>query len=81
MVISKLHLKDRKEPNLTTWKEFLGKLRNPLEEVRIGLIGKYNELQDAYKTIYESFIHAGAVNECKVSVMIHAEALEAGRRP
>ncbi|MCY7329336.1 MAG: CTP synthase, partial [Saprospiraceae bacterium] len=81
VVISKLHLKDRKEPNLSSWKTFLGKLKNPLHEVRIGLIGKYNELPDAYKSIYESFVHAGAVNECKVHVMpIHAEALEGGMK-
>ena len=77
VVISKLHLKDTKEPNLTSWKNFLGKLKNPLHEVNIGLIGKYNELPDAYKSIYESFIHAGAVNECKVRVHpVHAEDLE-----
>jgi len=77
VVISKLHLKDTNEPNLSTWKNFLGKLKNPLHEVKIGLIGKYNELPDAYKSIYESFVHAGAVNECKVRVVpIHAEALE-----
>jgi CTP synthase len=77
VVISKLHLKDTKEPNLATWKNFLGKLKNPLYEVKIGLIGKYNELPDAYKSIYEAFIHAGAINECKVRVVpVHAEALE-----
>jgi CTP synthase len=77
VVISKLHLKDTKEPNLNSWKNFLGKLKNPLHEVKIGLIGKYNELPDAYKSIYEAFVHAGAVNECKVRVQpIHAEALE-----
>jgi CTP synthase len=81
VVISKLHLNDRREPNLDTWKAFLGKLKNPLHEVRIGLIGKYNELPDAYKSIYEAFVHAGAVNECKVKVVpIHAEELE-GNRP
>ncbi|HOY07741.1 MAG TPA: CTP synthase [Saprospiraceae bacterium] len=77
VVISKLHLKDTKEPNLNSWKNFLGKLKNPLHDIKIGLIGKYNELPDAYKSIYESFIHAGAVNECKVRVVpIHAEDLE-----
>jgi len=77
VVISKLHLSDRREPDLSTWKTFLGKLKNPLHEVSIGLIGKYNELPDAYKSIYESFVHAGAVNECKVRVVpIHAEELE-----
>ncbi|HMX40891.1 MAG TPA: CTP synthase, partial [Saprospiraceae bacterium] len=77
VVISKLHLKDTKEPNLASWKNFLGKLKNPLHEVKVGLIGKYNELPDAYKSIYEAFVHAGAVNECKVRVIpIHAEELE-----
>ncbi len=77
VVISKLHLSDRREPNLSSWKAFLGKLKNPLHEISIGLIGKYNELPDAYKSIYEAFVHAGAVNECKVKVVpIHAEDLE-----
>ncbi|MBK7936529.1 MAG: CTP synthase [Lewinellaceae bacterium] len=77
VVISKLHLRDTKEPNLSSWKGFLGKLKNPLHEVKIGLVGKYNELQDAYKSIHEAFVHAGAVNECKVLVVpIHAEDLE-----
>lgn len=76
-VIRKLRLQDRKEPNLVRWKEFLGKLKNPSSEVRIGLVGKYNELQDAYKSIHEAFVHAGAVNECKVNVIpIHSEQLE-----
>ncbi len=75
--ITKLRLKDRREPDLRAWKEFLGKLKNPLHEVTIGLIGKYNELQDAYKSIYEAFVHAGSVNECKVNVeAIHSEDLE-----
>ncbi len=77
VVISKLHLKDTKEPNLISWKNFLGKLKNPLHEVKIGLIGKYNELPDAYKSIYEAFVHAGAVNECRVKVIpVHSEELE-----
>jgi CTP synthase len=76
-VLSKLRLQDRSEPDLTAWKAFLGKLKNPLHEVRIGLVGKYNKLQDAYKSIYESFIHAGAINECRVKVIpIHSEVLE-----
>ena len=73
----KLRLKDRKEPDLRAWKEFLGKLKSPTYEVKIGLVGKYNELQDAYKSIHESFVHAGALNECQVKVdAIHAEHLE-----
>jgi len=78
-VISKLHLPDRKEPNLTSWKMFLQRLKSPKQEVKIGLIGKYNELPDAYKSIYESFVHAGAANECKVQVVpIHSESLQEG---
>ncbi|NBU35331.1 MAG: CTP synthase [Bacteroidetes bacterium] len=75
-VLSKLRLPDKKEPNLITWKTFLNKLNHPTNEITIGLVGKYNELQDAYKSIYESFIHAGAINECKVRVVpVHAEDL------
>ena len=76
-VISKLRLLDRKAPDLRAWEDFLAKLKNPRSEVTIGLVGKYNELQDAYKSIYEAFIHAGAVNEVKVRVRpIHSESLE-----
>jgi CTP synthase len=64
------------EPDLSKWKEFLNKLRYPKMRVTIGLIGKYVELQDAYKSILESLIHAGAMNECKVEVRnIHSEYL------
>ncbi len=64
------------EPDLSKWKEFLTKLRYPKSKVTIGLIGKYVELQDAYKSILESLIHAGALNECKVEVRnIHSEYL------
>jgi CTP synthase len=55
-------------PDLEAWKDFLGRLKNPTEEVTIALVGKYVELPDAYKSINESFIHAGAYNECKVTV-------------
>ncbi|TXF91265.1 CTP synthase [Neolewinella aurantiaca] len=76
-VMSKLRLPDRKAPDLRRWKNFLGKLKNSTGEVKIGLVGKYNELQDAYKSIYEAFIHAGAINECKVNVIpVHSEQLE-----
>lgn len=78
IVLHKLHLKSKHEPELDAWKNFLTKLKHPIREVNIGLIGKYNELQDAYKSIYEAFVHAGAVNECKVNVeAIHSESLEA----
>ena len=76
-VLEKLNLESKQEPDLSKWKAFLGKLKNPLYEVKIGLVGKYNELQDAYKSIYESFIHASGVTECKVQVIpIHSEQLE-----
>ncbi len=79
-VISKLRIVDRREPDLRRWKEFLGKLKNSTGEVTIGLVGKYIDLQDAYKSIYEAFIHAGAVNEVKVKVIpVSSEDLE-GRR-
>jgi len=62
------------EPELSAWKAFLDKLKYPKAKVSIGLIGKYIELQDAYKSILEAFVHAGAVNECKVEVVnIHSE--------
>lgn len=78
-VLKKLNLKSRTEPELTSWKKFLGRLKNPTKEVTIALVGKYNELPDAYKSIYEAFIHAGAMNECKVKVVpIHSERLESG---
>ncbi len=77
VVISKLHLSDRREPDLSRWKAFLQRLKNPTSEVSVGLVGKYNELPDAYKSIYEAFVHAGTVHYCKVSVVpIHAEDLE-----
>jgi CTP synthase len=62
------------EPELGAWRSFLDKLRHPKHRVSIGLIGKYIELQDAYKSILESFVHAGAMNECRVDVVnIHSE--------
>lgn len=72
-----LSLPAEQEPDLQAWQTFLQKLKNPKHTVRIGLVGKYNELQDAYKSIHESFVHAGAVNHCHVEVQaIHSEYLE-----
>jgi CTP synthase len=77
-VLSKLRLVDKHEPKLASWKDFLGKLKNPVQVVHVGLIGKYLELQDAYKSIFESFVHAGAINECRVKIVpIHSEAIHA----
>lgn len=76
-VLKKLKIKTKISPDLSLWKEFLGRLKNPTTEIKIGLVGKYNELQDAYKSIYEAFVHAGAENECNVNVIpIHSESLE-----
>jgi CTP synthase len=74
VTLSKLNLPDEVEPDLTQWKEFLKRHKNPKGEVTIGLVGKYVELQDSYKSILESFIHAGARNEVRVKVQsIHSE--------
>ncbi len=72
--LKKLNITGYGEPELSKWKEFLDKLKYPKSRVTIGLIGKYIELQDAYKSILEAFIHAGAMNECKVQVVnVHSE--------
>ncbi len=74
IAMKKLNIANYNEPELTKWKEFLDKLKYPKSKVAIGLIGKYIELQDAYKSILESFIHAGAINECQVQIMnVHSE--------
>lgn len=74
IVLKKLNIVDYPEPDLTRWKAFLEKVKHPVKKVNIGLIGKYIELQDAYKSILESFIHAGAMNNCKVQVInVHSE--------
>jgi CTP synthase len=73
-VLRKLNLPVDKEPPLTEWRQFLTRLKNPKHSVRIGLVGKYVELPDAYKSISESFIHSGSYNECKVDIeYIHSE--------
>lgn len=75
-VLYTLDIYNDKDADMDAWKKFLGRLKNPIEQVTIGLIGKYVELKDAYKSIAESFIHAGAANECKVSIeWIHSESL------
>jgi len=74
ITLEKLNLTDFNAPNLDRWNSFLKRHKNPKSEIKIGLIGKYVELQDSYKSILESFIHAGAENEVKVKVIsIHSE--------
>lgn len=74
ITLEKLNLSHKHTPELKQWNEFLAKHKNPKAEVNIGLIGKYVELQDSYKSILEAFIHSGAANEVKVNVhSIHSE--------
>ena len=76
VALEKLELPLKTVPELDKWKNFLSKLKNPKHEVKIGLVGKYVELPDAYKSIVESFIHAGSVNETKVKLeWIHSDKL------
>jgi CTP synthase len=74
IVLKKLNITQFGEPDMNRWKEFLDRVKYPKAKITIGLIGKYVELQDAYKSILEAFVHAGAMNECKVQVVpIHSE--------
>jgi CTP synthase len=74
IVLKQLQINGYAAPELTKWRGFLDKLNYPKSRVKIGLIGKYIELQDAYKSILESFIHAGAMNQCKVQIVnVHSE--------
>lgn len=76
IVLKKLKVTTPSVVQLDKWKNFLTKFHNPTREVTIGLIGKYVELKDSYKSIAEAFIHAGAVNDCKVKLeWIHSESL------
>ena len=75
VVLKKLNLESSK-PDIAQWNQFVHRHKNPKTEVTIGLIGKYVELQDSYKSILEAFIHAGAENEVKVNVeSVHSEYL------
>jgi CTP synthase len=75
-VIKKLGLPEGEAPALKMWRQFVNKIKNPDASVKIALVGKYVELPDAYKSITESFIHAGAVNNCKVELTrIHSEKI------
>lgn len=74
IVMRKLQLNNLPEPDLTKWEEFLDRLSSPVKNLKIALVGKYVELQDAYKSILEAFIHAGTVNRCKVKIVpVHSE--------
>lgn len=76
LVVRHLQIDNFAQPDMRAWNAFLEKLKKPKSEVDIALVGKYVELQDAYKSILESFVHAGAANECKVNVhTVHSEHL------
>jgi CTP synthase len=75
-VLSRLKLSTKNEPDMDSWLNFLTRHKNPKHEVKIGLVGKYVELPDAYKSIAEAFVHAGAQNQCKVKLeYIHSELI------
>ncbi len=77
VVLNKLKLNPNQPLDLSSWKEFLKKLKNPKNKLKIGLVGKYVELQDSYKSILESLTHAGAINETEIEILsIHSEDLE-----
>lgn len=78
VTLKKLNLPEKAIPDLIQWNEFLHKHKNPKNQVKIALVGKYVELQDSYKSILEAFIHAGAANETKVNlVSVHSEYIDA----
>jgi CTP synthase len=79
VVLEKLQLKPKQTLDLKPWNAFLTRFKNPKNSVRVGLVGKYVELQDSYKSILESLIHAGSENETEVEVVsLHSEHLETG---
>ena len=78
VVLEKLQLKPKQALNLDNWNAFLTRFKNPKHNIKIGLVGKYVELQDSYKSILESLIHAGAENETEIQVVsLHSEHLDA----
>lgn len=77
VALKKLNLPKKAAPDLKNWNTFLHRLKNPKNTVTVGLVGKYVELQDSYKSILEAFIHAGAANQTKVNVVsIHSEYID-----
>jgi len=75
-VLKKLNINKYDKPNLRKWNSFLNKLNSPKKEICIGVVGKYVELKDSYKSIYESLIHAGVINNCKINVeWVHSSSV------
>ncbi|MCL4149888.1 UNVERIFIED_CONTAM: hypothetical protein GTU68_040199 [Idotea baltica] len=76
VVLEKMGMAYEEKVTLDKWNDFIWRLKSPKDSVRIGLVGKYVELKDSYKSIAEGFIHAGAANRVKVKVdWIHSESL------
>lgn len=76
-VLNKLGLTINEDIDLSAWNSFLTKHKNPTQTIEIGLVGKYVELHDAYKSIAESLIHAGAINRAKINInWIHSEDVD-----
>jgi len=77
VVLKKLEISNYSSTNMNVWADFVNKLKSPKNTINIGLVGKYVELQDSYKSILESLVHAGSVNETKVNVhSIHSEHID-----
>ena len=77
VVLKKLEIEKYSSTNMQKWIEFVDRLKSPKFEINIGLVGKYVELQDSYKSILESLVHAGSVNKTKVNVhSIHSEHID-----
>ena len=79
ITLRKLMIKATTSPDLEGWKEVVNRLKTPEMEINIGLVGKYVELEDSYKSIIESLSHAGATFKCRVNVnFIHSEDITEG---
>jgi CTP synthase len=77
VVLKKLNMPFNDEPDLDNWKRFIKRFKNPTNKVKIALVGKYVELQDAYKSILEALVHSGVSNECVVEVIsFHSEEMD-----
>ncbi len=77
VVLKKTGGSTRQAPSLKKWQQFIKRLESPRRTVDIGLVGKYVELMDAYKSIIESLIHAGTENHCRVNLrLIHSEQVD-----
>ncbi|MDP4935625.1 MAG: CTP synthase [Salibacteraceae bacterium] len=77
VVLKKLHMPFATEPDLDNWRSFITRFKNPKNKVKIALVGKYVELQDAYKSILEALVHSGVSNECVVEVIsLHSEEMD-----